>query len=63
MKRADTTTDEFQQLIAARRLRLLLAGVTPCERTDIQPLVLVRCAEKQEEIDALELANMGRMFA
>ena len=65
MKRTNTTPDEFQQLIAARRLRLLLAGVTPSKRSDIQPLspALVRSAEMQEEIDSLELANMWRMFA
>jgi hypothetical protein len=60
--------DLLDELMAARRLRLALAGVMN-ERTDVRPLEYVRAprpvrtAERQEEIDVLEHGAMATRFA
>ena len=62
--------DLLDELIAARRLRLTMAGVDLPARTSMRPLEvvrrpvgLVRSAEKQDEIDALERGALARRYA
>lgn len=64
-------SDPLQDAVLGRRLQHAAAGMTRVPVRDLRPLDVVRApkraarrsAEKQEMIDALELANMGRMFA
>lgn len=64
-------TDPLQDAVLGRRLQHAAAGATCASVRELRPLDVVRApkraarrsAEKQEMIDSLELANMGRMFA
>jgi hypothetical protein len=64
-------TDILRDAVIGRRLQHSLAGVPAKPVRALRPLDVVRpsgrkparSAERQEEIDALELVNMGRMYA
>lgn len=63
--------DMLQDAVLGRRLQHAAAGAMRAPVRELRPLDVVRApkraarrsAEQQEEIDALELANMGRMYA
>lgn len=62
--------DLIDEMVLGRKLQHVMAGLTPSDPRAPCPLDVVRgpkkpvrTAERQEEIDALELANMGRMYA
>lgn len=63
-------SDPLQEAVLGRRLQHAAAGATQAHVRPLRPLDVVRAlkraarrsAERQEAIDALELANMGRMY-